>query len=518
MLFGWETQMKKRLSMRKIKEVLRLYYDQGLSQNAIAGACRIARATVQDYLRRFQTAQLSWPLPEDMGEAELNAHLFKRPVELSPKPQPDWSQIHQELARKGVTLQLLWQEYNQARPHGYQYSRFCQLYRSWAKSHTLSLRQPHKAGEKLFVDWAGQTMPITDTETGEVRQAQIFVSALGASHYLYVEAAEAQTLENWLLAQVRALRFYGGAPEILVPDNPKTAVTNPCRYEPDLNPSYQEFARHYRLAVIPARVRKPKDKSKVEVGVQVVERWVLAPLRDRTFFSLAELNQALTAQLHLINSRPLSGLQQSRRELFERIDKPVLRPLPATDYEMAHIANARVDQDYHVRWEQHYYSVPCRLVHQVVELRSTSRVVEVYHGGQRVASHPRQTEAGQTTLPEHMPEAHRRMLEWTPSRLHLWAGEIGPNTQQFVQIIFERPQHPEQNYRSGLGFLQLQRRYGSARLEKACQRALAFGLTTYKQVRTILKSGQDLLPLPVNDNDDHICPRHANLRGAQCYQ
>jgi transposase len=236
--------MKKRLSMRKIKEVLRLYYDQSLSRNAIAGACRIVRATVQDYIRRFQASDLSWPLPEDMGEAELNAHLFKRPVELSSQSQPDWSQIHQELSRQGVTLQLLWQEYSQAQPQGYRYSRFCQLYRRWAKSHKLSLRQPHKAGEKLFVDWAGPTMPLTDPATGVVRQAQIFVAALGASHYLYVEAAEDQTLENWLMAQVRALRFYGGAPEILVPDNPKTAVTSPCRYEPDLNPSYQEFARH----------------------------------------------------------------------------------------------------------------------------------------------------------------------------------------------------------------------------------------------------------------------------------
>ena len=510
--------MKKRLSMRKIKEVLRLYYDQSLSRNAIAGACRIARATVQDYIRRFQASDLSWPLPEDMGEAELNAHLFKRPVELSSKSQPDWRQIHQELSRKGVTLQLLWQEYSQAEPQGYQYSRFCQLYRRWAKSHKLSQRQRHKAGEKLFVDWAGPTMPITDPETGVVRQAQIFVAAMGASHYLYVEAAENQTLENWLMAQVRALRFYGGAPEILVPDNPKTAVTSPCRYEPDLNPSYQEFARHYHLAVIPARVRKPKDKAKVEVGVQVVERWVLAPLRDRTFFSLAELNQALKVQLHQVNNRPLSGLQQSRRELFERLDQPALRTLPATEYEMAHIAKARVDLDYHVRLEQRYYSVPCHLVHQKVEIRSTSRLVEIYHDGHRVASHLRQIEAGQTTRLEHMPTAHRQMLEWTPSKLIQWGGEIGPDTQRMIQTIFERPQHPEQNYRSSLGFLQIEKRYGRLRLEKACGRALHFGLMTYQQVKVILQSGQDLLPLPDTETEVALSPTHANLRGAQCYQ
>jgi transposase len=510
--------MKKRLSMRKIKEVLRLHYEAGLSQNAIARSCRIARATVQDYLQRFRKADLNWPLPEDVSEAELNALLFKRTAGIFPKPQPDWAEVHKELARKGVTLHLLWQEYIQAHPQGYRYSRFCQLYRSWAKSHKLSLRQPHKAGEKMFVDWAGQTMPLTDPMTGAVSQTQIFVAALGPSNYLYVEAAGDQTLESWLTAQVRAVRFYGGLPEIIVPDNPKTAVTSPCRYEPDLNPSYQEFARHYGLAVIPARVRKPKDKAKVEVGVQVVERWVLAPLRNQTFFSLAELNQALRIQLHQVNNRPRRGLQQSRRELFELIDKPVLRPLPPTDYEMAHIAKARVDLDYHVRLEQRYYSVPYRLVHQLVEIRSTSRLVEIYHDGHRVASHLRQLGPGQTTLPEHMPIAHRQMLEWTPSKLIQWGGEIGPDTQRLIQTIFDRPQHPEQNYRSGLGFLQLEKRYGSLRLENACRRALHFGLTTYKQVRVMLQSGQDLLPLPDIDSEAVLSPTHANLRGAQCYQ
>ena len=504
--------------MRKIKEILRLYYEAGLSQNAIARACGVARATVQDYLQRFQAAGLSWPWPEELSEAELNARLFKRTPGIFPQPQPDWAEVHRELARKGVTLQLLWQEYIQAHPQGYQYSRFCQLSRGWAQGHKLSLRQRHRAGEKLFVDGAGQTMPITDPVTGAVPQVQIFVAALGASHYLYVEAAADQTLENWLMAHVRAFSFYSGLPEIIVPDNPKTAVTSPCRYEPELNPAYQELAMHYGLAVVPARVKKPKDKAKVEVGVQIVERWVLAPLRDRTFFSLAELNQALQAQLQQVNNRPLSGLEQSRRELFELIDRPALRPLPPTDYEMAHISKARVNQDYHVRWEQHYYSLPCRLVHQVVELRATSRVVESYYDGLRVAAHPRQPESGQTTMPEHMPAAHRQMLEWTPSKLTQWAAEIGPETQRMIQTILARPQHAEQNYRSGLGFLQLQKRYGNARLEQACGRAGYFGLTTYRQVKALLKSGHDRLPLPAADRGLAISPSHANLRGAPCYR
>jgi len=509
---------KKRLSMRKIKEVLRLYYEKGLSQNAIAGVCRIARSTVQDYYRRFQAAGLTWPLPDTLGEVELNTLLFPPPTIKKDKTPPDWAAIHKELARKGVTLQLLWQEYIHNFPQGYQYTRFCQLYRQWAKSHKLSMRQRHKAGEKLFVDWAGQTMPITDPMTGVVSQAQIFVAAWGPSNYLYAEATGDQTLENWLSAHVRAFRFYDGLPEIVVPDNPKVAVTSPCRYEPDLNPAYQELAIHYDIAVVPARVRKPQDKSKVEVGVQVIEHWALAPLRDRIFFSLAELNQALAEQLQSVNNRPRSGLNQSRLELFELIDQPALRPLPPTDYEMAHIVKVRVDPDYHVRLEEHFYSVPYRLVRQVVEIRFASRVVEIYHGGQRVASHLRQHEPGQTSLPEHMPKAHRQMLEWTPSKLILWAGDIGPDTQKMIQGIFERPQHPEQNYRSGLGFLQLEKKYSRLRLEKACSRALHFGLSTYKQVRAILKSGQDILPLPSAISEDNSCPTHANIRGAQCYR
>lgn len=509
---------KKRLSMRKIHEVLRLYYEKGLSQNAIAGACHIARSTTQDYLKRFQATGLSWPLPENLGEPELNALLFTRPAEASDKSLPDWAYIHKELARKGVTLKLLWQEFILTHPQSYRYTRFCQLYRQWVKTHKLSMRQRHKAGEKVFVDWAGQTMPLTDPTTGEVSQAQIFVAALGFSNYLYVEATPSQEKQYWLSCHVRAYRFYGGLSGIVVPDNPKVAVTSPCRYEPDLNPAYQEFARHYQLAVIPARVRKPKDKSKVEVGVQVVERWVLAPLRDRIFFSLAELNHALGEQLQKVNDRPRSGLNQSRRELFELIDQPALRPLPSTDYEFAHILKSRVDPDYHVELEQHFYSVPYRLVHKVVELRYTSTLLEVYSSGQRVASHLRNYEPGQTTIPEHMSPAHRRMIEWTPSKLIQWSIDLGSATKEMIQSILDQPRHPEQNYRSCLGFLQLERKYGRLRLEKACARALSFDLHTYQQVRAILKSGQDFLPLPASVSEVSICQTHANIRGAQFYQ
>lgn len=503
--------------MRKIKEVLRLYHEKGLSQNAVAGACGIARATVQDYLKRCQTAGLGWPLPEELDEADLNALLFRRAAEQVERPQPDWAALHQELARKGMTLQLLWQEYRQTHPQGYHYTRFCQLYRQWAKSHKLSMRQRHRAGEKLLVDWAGQTMPITDAASGEVSQAQIFVAALGASNYLYVEARPSQNLENWLAAHVNALQFYGGVPEIVVPDNPKVAVTSPCRYEPDLNPAYQDLALHYGVAVIPTRVRKPRDKALVEVGVQIVERWLLAPLRHRTFFSVAELNQALGELLREVNEKLRSGLQKSRRELFETLDQPALKPLPPIPYEFAQWKQARVNLDYHVELEKHAYSVPYRLVHQVVELRYTSRVVEVYQGGRRLACHVRQPHPGQTTRPEHMPEAHRQMLEWTPSRFLEWASSVGCHTHQMIQQVLDSPRHPEQNYRSCLGFLQLERKYGGARLEQACARARFFGLQTYKQVGSLLKTRQDLLPLPVPAEQTPPTPGHSNIRGPQCY-
>ncbi|MDD3655084.1 MAG: IS21 family transposase [Desulfotomaculaceae bacterium] len=509
---------KKRLSMRKIQEVLRLHYEKGLSQNAIAGACHIARSTTQDYLKRFQAAGLSWPLPDDLGEPELNDLLFRRLPDSTDKSQPDWACIHKELSRKSVTLKLLWQEFQQVHPESHGYTRFCQLYRQWAQSHKISMRQRHKAGEKTFVDWAGQTMPLTDPVTGEVSQAQIFVAALGFSSYLYAEATPSQEKKYWLSCHVKAFRFYRGLTDIVVPDNPKTAVTSPCRYEPELNPAYQEFARHYCLAVIPARVRKPQDKPKVESGVQVVERWVIAPLRNRIFFSLAELNQALWEQLQLVNNRPLSGLNQSRRELFELIDQPALRPLPPTDYEFAHILKTRVKPDYHIELEQHFYSVPYRLVNKVVELRHTAAILEVYYQGQRVASHLRRHQPGQTTIPEHLSPAHRWMLEWTPAKLKQWSSDLGPATGEMIQKILDQPRHPEQNHRSGLGFLQLERKYGQLRLEKACVRALHFNLYTYKQVRTILQSGQDFLPLPGAASEISKCHTHINIRGSRCYR
>jgi transposase len=403
--------------MRKIEEVLRLKYEVGLTHREIARSCAISASTVSEYVTHAKAAGLSWPLPEELSGAELEGLLFPEQKAASGgrKPPPDWSFVYKELRRKSVTLSLLWLEYRQEQPEGYSYSQFCHHYRQWAKQLKPMMRQKHRAGEKLFVDYAGQTAPLVDPETGEVREAQIFVAVLGASNYTYAEAHEAQTLPNWIGAHVRALSFLGGAPEVLVPDNLKAGVHSPHLYEPDVNPTYQEFARHYGVAVVPTRSRKPKDKAKVEVGVQVVERWILARLRDRTFFSLAELNQAIRDLLVELNERPMKHLGQSRRDLFLELDRPALKPLPTQVYEFARWKKARVHIDYHVEFDKHYYSVPHGLRGKEVDVRATEQTVEVYYQRQRQASHARVHSPGRySTRREHMPTAHQVMDGWSP--------------------------------------------------------------------------------------------------------
>jgi transposase len=407
-------------------------------------------------------------------------------------------------------------EYRQAHPEGYGYSQFCHRYRQWAKQLQPMMRQKHRAGEKLFIDYAGQTVPVVDPETGEVHAVQIFVAVLGASNYTYAEAHTAQTLPNWIGAHVRALAFLGGVPTVLVPDNLKAGVKSPHRYEPDINPTYQEFARHYGLAVIPARSRKPKDKAKVEVGLQVVERWILARLRDRTFFSLTALNKVIRELLTELNNRPMQHLGQSRRELFVELDQPVLRPLPAQPYEYAHWKKVRVHIDYHVAYDKHYYSVPHTLTGKEVDVRATEKTVEIYYRRQRQASHVRSRVRGRhTTQREHMPPAHQAVADWSPERFQRWAAEIGPNTTALITTALDGRRHPQQAYRTCLGILGLAKRYGNERLEAACRRALPAGIASYRGVHNILKNKLDQL-----DRDDPpatALPAHANIRGETYY-
>lgn len=509
-----------KLSMRKIKEVLRLKFELGFANRQIARSCKVSHSTVADYLQRAEAAGLkSWPLPVDLDETGLEGRLFPPTEATEPsRSVPNWPAIHEDLhGHKHVTLQLIWQEYKQNDPGGYQYSRFCELYRHWTGKLDLVLRQEHRAGEKLFVDYAGQTVPITDPKTGVVTDASIFVAVLGASNYTFAEASWKQDLACWIGSHIRALEFLGGSPELLIPDNLKTGVLRPCRYEPDLNPTYQEMAAHYGMAVIPARVRKPRDKAKAEAGVLLVERWILAVLRKRVFFSLTDLNQSIAALLERLNQRPFRKLDGSRATWFIKLDRPALHPLPAEPYHFAEWKKARVNIDYHIEIERHYYSAPHSLVHRQVEARYTAMVVEIFHGGQRVASHVRSYKTGGfTTINAHRPKSHQRYLEWTPQRLVHWASTVGPSVAALVDKILQSRPHPEQGFRSCLGILRLGKLYGHGRLEAAALRALTLDACSYKSVKSILHTGldrQQSLELP----SDRPPIQHANIRGTDYF-
>lgn len=509
-----------RTSMRKIREVLRLKWQLGLSHRQIERSVRIGHGTVFDYLLRAKVEGLSWEQVAALSDAQLEERLFPRRQPRSGSRQralPDWSEVHRELKKKGVTLSLLWQEYREDHRDGYGRSRFCELYRMWEGRLEVSLRQAYKAGEKLFVDYAGQTVGVVDRASGEVREAQIFVAVLGASSYTFAEATWSQDLKDWIGSHVRTFEALGGVSELVVPDNLKSGVTSPCRYEPEVNRTYAELAEHYGVAVVPARVRKPRDKAKVESGVLQVERWVLARLRNQQFFSLRELNSCISKLLVELNDRPLKVLGVSRRVLFEQIDRPALGALPQQPYELSEWSKARVAPDYHVEFQGHYYSVPYQLIKKQLDLRVTARMVEVLDRGKRVAVHRRNRCRGRhTTVSDHMPKAHQSYLEWTPPRLIRWAKKTGPATAELVEAILLSRSHPQQGFRSCLGLMRLGNGYGAERLEAACRRALAIRGLSYKSVKSILKSGLDREPLL--ETGETAVIEHDNVRGAGYYR
>lgn len=509
-----------RTAMRKIRDVLRLSLGEGLTRRRVGAAVGLPYTTVADYLMRARAAGVGWPLPETMDDAALEARLYPAPPTAAVgRSPPDFGAVHAELRRKGVTLELLWVEYRERHRDGYGYSQFCNRYRQWSRRVDVVMRQEHRAGEKLFVDFPGQTVPVVDPMTGEVSQAEIFVAVLGASNYTYAEAVPSQALPHWVGAHVRAFGFFGGCPAIVVPDNLKSGVARADRYEPDLNRTYQEMAAHYGCAVIPARPNKPRDKAKVEVGVQLVERWILARLRKRRFFSLAELNGTIGELLEELNHRPFKKLPGSRRSLFEALDRPALKPLPARPYEYATWRLAKVNIDYHVEADRHWYSVPHQLVGQRVDVRLTATTVEAFCRGRRVASHLRSVRPHAfTTEPAHMPASHRAHREWSPGRLVRWAKTVGPKTAELVEGVLTSRPHPEQGFRSCLGILRLGKRYGEARLEAACGRALALRAYSYRSVESILRTGLDRQPL-LALVPPPVAPRpHDNLRGPTYYR
>ncbi len=512
--------------MRKTKEILRLSYQAHLSQRHIAKALNLSLGTVSNYLRRAKQAGITWPLPDNIDERTLGRLMFPTQPLTGQRRfvEPDYANVHQELKRKGLTKQLLWQEYRQQHPSdGYSYAQFCHRYLEWLGKQKRSMRQMHRAGEKLFVDYCGPTMPVVNPDTGEVRQAQVFVAVLGASNYTFACASWTQNQADWLNAHVQAFEFFGGVPELVVPDNLKSAVRKTHRYEPDINPAYQQLAAHYNVAVVPARPYKPKDKSKAEVGVQIVERWIMARLRHQTFFTLASLNQAIHFLLEELNQRPFKKLPGSRRSQFEQLDQPALRDLPAQPYHYAEIKQARVHIDYHIEYDKHYYSVPHHLVKTAVEVQASDTTVAIYHRGERITSHPRSYRQGaHSTCTEHMPQNHRAMNDWTPERFLRWAGDIGEATREVVQRTLEEKRHHEQSYRRVLALLANAKKYGRERLNSACHRALHINSPTRHSVESILKQGLDQVPLEqptsAHQQEEQLAlDYHENVRGEGYY-
>lgn len=509
------------VSMRKIKTILRLHHESKLSQRQISRSVQLSIGVVNKYLARAANAGLNWPLPvEYQDESQLLKRLQHpmAPVISTLKKAIDFSFVHKELRRKSVTLQLLWEEHKHKTLHAISYNHFCLLYRAWKKTQPKSMRQTHKAGDKVFVDYAGPTIEIIDPDTGEIRKAQIFVGVLGASNYTYAEATWTQQLPDWIGSHRRMLEFFGGVPALIVPDNLRSGITKACRYEPDVNPTYADFIDYYGTAVLPARPYKPKDKAKAENAVLIVERWIMASLRNETFTGLYQLNQAISKLTHNLNSRPFKKLPGSRLSTFEEIDKPELRLLPTRPYQFMCYKKARVHIDYHVELEQHHYSVPYQWTGKEIELRFNAESIECWHQGKQIALHVRSYRKGaHTTLADHMPKAHRKHMEWTPGRFLNWATDIGIATTRLVKHLLECKPHPEQGYRSCLGLLNLSKRYGNARLEKACERAWQLGAKTRRSVDSILSHNLEDQPTTHEKLNISIPLQHENLRGKNHY-
>lgn len=507
---------KKRTSMTNIKEVLRLKYECNLSIRKIASCSKVSRSTISEILARFEQSTMSWPLPENYSDTELSQALYRDKTTSDTKVMPDFGQCFVELKRKGMSKHLLWEEYlAEYQERAYRYSQFCEHYTRWLSTQKRSMRQSHLAGDKLFIDYCGPTIPVVNPETGEVRNAQIFVATLGASNYTYVEASESQRLEHWLEAHANAFEHFGGVPALLVPDNLKAAVTKTDRYEPKINDSYRKLANHYRTAVMPARPYKPKDKAKAENAVLIVERWIMMRLRHRTFHTFKELNLSIRELMDSLNQRQMKQLGASRKELFDTLDKPALKPLPAQRYLYTEIKRAKVGPDYHIEYKKHYYSVPHQLVGQHVELEATSRLVKIYHQGNLVSQHPASTkEHGLSTYPEHMPSNHQYQ-KWSPERLLRWGSQVGAATQEVVNRLLMSKAHPAQANRSCLGLLNLTKKYGDTRLEQACKDALMVNKSYLRFIRNLLENHREGLLSTSSESTPDI--QHSNVRGPNCY-
>lgn len=505
--------------MRKIREILRLRFAAGLTIRQIKASTKLSVGAIQKLLTKAQELALSWPLPDDLDDAKL-AQLFYPKADPTVSPRfhiPNWPELHHELKQKGITRQLLWEEYTAQHPNRcYSYSQFCDRYHHWRGLQKRSMRQTHKAGEKSFVDYCGPTVPVVNAATGEIINAQVFVGVLGASNYTFAEATASQSSPDWLGSHVRMFEYYGGCTEIVVPDNLRSGVSRACRYDPDINPGYQQLAEHYGVVIIPARPYKPKDKSKAEVGVQIVERWIIARLRKLTFFSLVELNQCIRVLLEDLNSKPFKALPGNRKQAFEKLDKPALKPLPVHPYRYVEIKKVKVNIDYHIQFEQHNYSVPHEYVGEHLECHASDTLIRCFFKQRQIAAHPRKYYPGTTTDPAHMPKSHQKHQQWSPGRMKNWAKDIGPEVLIWIGGQFDRKKHPELAYRACLGLLNLSHQYPSERLNAACKIANKKSLFKLKQIKSILKSNLDKLPEQL-DLDVELPQEHENIRGPNHY-
>jgi transposase len=454
-----------------------------------------------------------------MTDEELEALLYgrKKPL-LTAGTLVDWPLVDAELRRPGVTLLLLHQEHRERHPEGLGYSQFCDHYSRFRKTRPLLMRQQYIAGDKLLIDYSGKKPCYLNPETGERIECELFVAVLGASNLTYVEATATQRREDFLRSHIRAQAYFGGVCRLWIPDNLKSAVQKACPYEPTLQRDYEELAEHYGAAVLPARPKKPRDKAKVEVGVQIAQRWILARLRNIRCFSLAELNQHIARLLEELNNRPMRVYRRSRRELFEQIERQNLRPLPSHPFVLCETKEARVHIDYHVAFDGHFYSVPYQLIGEPVRVRATSTTVEIYHKSQRVASHLRSSKrGGYTTVPEHMPKAHQKQADWSPGRILNWAATVGPHTASLCHAILESKRHPEHGYKSCLGMMRLGQRYENERIEATSARAYAAGARSYQSVKTILENGLDRIPMSSDEPSTERLFEHEHLRGPDYY-
>ncbi len=513
-------KQRRRTAMRKVREILRLHYESGLSNQQIADALRVSKTSVFNTLGRFKESGMSWPVPKDLTDTELEAGIYRK--ESSGKKSdilPDFEYIEDEVSRPHMTLELLWNEYAQNNPEGLGRSSFYRHYRKYRKGRSISMKVIHKGGDKVFVDYSGDGLRYYNREISEWVETEFFVCSWGASSYSYAECSESQNGQDWVRSHIRAVQYFGCVPNAFVPDNLKSGVTKASFYEPQINALYERFAQHYGTVILPARVRKPKDKPVVESNILHLQRFIFGRLRNCTFFSLAGLNQAVWEALELYNDRPMQQYKKSRKERFELLDKPYANPLTSDPFLFTQVKyDVRVAPNYHIEFDKHYYSVPYELVRQQVDVYQINNIIEIYHNGSHLCRHKKGSPKYRyTTKDEHMPPNHKFVKGWSAPWFIAQAEKTGPALAELVSRVMDNRKHPEQGFRAALGLLNLSKKYHGERIEKAAKRALFFGNLTCKAMKAILEQGLEQKDVSHNRKQNKKAVLHENIRGQQYY-